>query len=1457
MPAAFPASLRIALYGAGASLDAWQQRLPEVPAAAWLRCDALDAVAALREAAAACRGHDVLLLDAAAILPPFALERLLAAAAASDGDVVSPLGNAEPSLSPLREGSGEQTFEPLSADRGAALYGTRRCVASTHWLPSMSLWRRRALDALLTRREWAGGQLPDAIAGAVCDHLSIARPPLQMRGPAAPADPRHPPPAHPLDVVRARWHALRAESPAHPGSDGRPVVLHVMHGWGGGVERWVRDLAAADTAHCHLALVAHGDTARRRYGEHLSLRFPADDRGALRAWPLARPIAATVDASSEYRAILADVVRDFAVDAVVVSSLIGHSLDALRSGLPTFVVCHDRYPAWPLLHDEFDHPARRWDAAELQHLLDRPHVSPFAEGDTSAWFALRDAWIEALQAARATLVFPGEALRASLLRIEPRLDAFGWRAIAHGLHPFAAPEAPWSAPPRARARVLVLGRINGAKGEQLLRAVLPAATRSMDFHLLGCGKAGETFFGQSGVSIELDYARDELPALMARIRPDFALLPSTVAETFSYTLSELWALGVPPLACAIGSFAERIAHGSNGWLVENSPAAVLDALHALARDRALRDRLRAGIATIARRDTAVMARDYAHLLALDASPRTPWLPAAPEVSALAAAQASLDTQRLSLQGQHDRQRIAAQQRDLERRAEWARNFERLAVERTRWAESLQQLVLDERDAAAQQLEAAAIERERVRAEGAAETAVALRARDAELAERQRMVESTSWRVTAPLRALVLALRSLRASASYRAHQAASLGARSVLSLRQRGLLGTIARVREWLGRGVAASHPQPPAVPALDQPFAPFSVPTSAAPLVSIVIPVYNHFRHTLTCLRSLAAHPGSVPFEVIVVDDAGSDETAERLPQIAGITAHRNPWNLGFIGACNAGAALARGEYLLFLNNDTAVMPGWLDALLDTFTLRADCGLAGAKLVYPDGRLQEAGGIVFSDGSGWNYGRFGDPADCAVDYLREVDYCSGAAIMLRRDLFERFGGFDSHYAPAYYEDTDLAFKVRAAGLKVYYQPAASVVHFEGVTSGTDTTTGTKRFQPINQAKFVDRWRDALASLPAPGTPIAIAREHRARGRVLIVDACVPTPDQDSGSVRMLNLMRVLIDLGWKVSFMPENRLALDGYTAPLQQLGVEVLYAPHAADAAAWFRENGPILDAVILSRHYVASTFLPLVRAHARRARVIFDTVDLHYLREQREAELAHSASLAAHARSTREHELRLLRACDVTVVVSPVEQALLQREVPGARIEVLSNVHEVIGQRAGYVARRDLWFVGGFQHPPNVDAVRWFLQDIWPAVEAALPEVRLHIVGSRMPDDLRSLADTRVEVHGFVENLDRFLDGCRLSIAPLRYGAGVKGKVNMAMAHGQPVIATPIAVEGMHVVDGEHVLVAEDAAGFADAIVRGYSDGDLWERLSRNGLLNVERHFSFDAAREALRGILPLRE
>ena len=690
-----------------------------------------------------------------------------------------------------------------------------------------------------------------------------------------------------------------------------------------------------------------------------------------------------------------------------------------------------------------------------------------------------------------------------------------------------------------------------------------------------------------------------------------------------------------------------------------------------------------------------------------------------------------------------------------------------------------------------------------------------------------------------------------ADARFLLARALGLARRAATSLRSRGLRASVQRA--W-----ATLRPPPrdlaPVLRTTDGDAAPASVPASPAPRASIVIPVHGQLAHTLGCLRALAAWPPDAAVEVIVADDASADATGEVLPGIRGLRYHRRDSNGGFIAACNDGAALATGEYLVFLNNDTVPQPGWLDALLATFDREAGTGIAGAQLLYPDGRLQEAGGVVFADGSAWNYGRFGSPNDPRHAYLRDCDYASAAAVAIPRALFEAVGGFDPRYAPAYYEDTDLAFKVRAAGRRVVYQPSARVVHDEGTTAGTDTGSGTKAFQVRNRAVFAERWRDALASrLPAGTTPTP-ALLHRDRKQVLVIDALTPQPDHDSGSLRLVNLMRLLREEGAHVVFLPANREHWGSYTEALQQAGVEAWYAPFAARPPAWLREHGHRFHSVLVCRHYVAREFLPLLRKHAPQARIVLDTVDLHYLRERRAAELADDASRRRQAERTRSLELDAMARSDATLVVSAAERELLATEMPAARVEVLTNLHEVSGSGQPCTARRDLVFVGGFRHPPNVDAVRWFVREVFPRVRERLPGVQFHCIGSNVVPDVQSLAsEPGVVVHGHVPDITPFMDGCRIALAPLRYGAGVKGKVNLSMAHGQPVVATHAAVEGMHLRDGEDVLVADDAQGFADAVVRLYNDPVLWQRLSRGGLDNVARHFSLEAARETVRQVL----
>lgn len=677
-----------------------------------------------------------------------------------------------------------------------------------------------------------------------------------------------------------------------------------------------------------------------------------------------------------------------------------------------------------------------------------------------------------------------------------------------------------------------------------------------------------------------------------------------------------------------------------------------------------------------------------------------------------------------------------------------------------------------------------------------------------------------------------------------------LARRLASSVAQRGWRGTVARIAQEFER-------RPPTDTSLPlqtgDDGAPIALPTSPNPLVSIIIPIHGKIAYTLACLRSIAHHGASVAFEVIVVDDASPDDSVEQLAGIEGLRLLRQEGNLGFIRTCNTGSAQALGTHLLFLNNDTLVTAGWLDRLLDCFTEETRCGLAGSRLVYPDGRLQEAGGLVYSDASAWNVGRFEGRDNPRFLYRRDVDYVSGAAMMIPADLFRRLGGFDTRYAPAYCEDMDLAFAVRAAGHRVIYQPESLVVHCEGISSGIDPFAGIKQYQSINREKFAKKWQEALAAQPRPGTPVEQAIHHRSSRHILIIDALAPDPTRDSGSLRLMNIMRLLHEDDWRITFMADNRRASAAEVTLLGRLGVEVLCKPWSPELGPWMKQHAQALDAVMLCRHYVAEPHMPVVRRLAPRARVLFDTVDLHFLREQRAAEHGGSTAMKKQALASQKRELALIKAADTTFVVSPVELEMLGRLVPEARVELLSNVHEVFGRAGDLRQRRGLVFVGGFGHPPNIDAVRWLVDEIFPRVRAARDDIFLHLIG-HMPEPARAeLARPGVTIHGRVEDLSPWMSTCRVALAPLRYGAGVKGKVNMAMSHGLPVVATSIAMEGMHLTHGQDVLVADNADAFVVAILRLHDDDALWLKLSDGGLANVRSHFSFDAARQALRRTL----
>jgi GT2 family glycosyltransferase/glycosyltransferase involved in cell wall biosynthesis len=624
--------------------------------------------------------------------------------------------------------------------------------------------------------------------------------------------------------------------------------------------------------------------------------------------------------------------------------------------------------------------------------------------------------------------------------------------------------------------------------------------------------------------------------------------------------------------------------------------------------------------------------------------------------------------------------------------------------------------------------------------------------------------------------------------------------------------------------------------------------PPAGRPGVSIIIPVFNRATVTYQCLQSLLARTEPGSYELIVVNDASRDDTARLLGHVRGLRVITNRVHRGAVDAYNQGAEAARAELLLFLSHDVLPLPGWLPTLASTLERDPSVGAVGAHIRYPDGRLQEAGGIIWRDGSGWSHGRGDDSYRPEYAHLREVDFCSAACLLVRRSLFVELRGFDRRFAPEGYESADLCFRIRQLGYRVVYQPAARVVRLDEPPTGIDPAGGFRRLPEASRNTFVATHATALAAQHPPDPAGAFrARDRRAGKRVLVVDHMVPLYDQDAGSVRMLGLLEILGELGHAVTFVPDNLTPLEPYIDTLRQIGVEVLYG--AMSIPDYLEEHLGRFDLVILCRATIAVKYLPAIVARPARPPVVFDTIDLHYLREQRRAEVEDEPEQREEAARTKATELGLARVSDMVWVVSPHEAEVLRQEDPTLRVAVVPLVHRGRETVPPFAGRRDLMFIGGFRHPPNEDAVRFFATEIFPLVKRKIPGVRFLVVGGDVPPAVEALASEDVVIAGYVKDVDPVFDGARVFVAPLRYGAGLKGKITQSFTCGLPVVTTTIGAEGLDLACGVHALIADEPDDFARRVIELYEDGELWTRLSRAAREHVDARFGHAAVKRRL--------
>jgi GT2 family glycosyltransferase/tetratricopeptide (TPR) repeat protein len=618
-------------------------------------------------------------------------------------------------------------------------------------------------------------------------------------------------------------------------------------------------------------------------------------------------------------------------------------------------------------------------------------------------------------------------------------------------------------------------------------------------------------------------------------------------------------------------------------------------------------------------------------------------------------------------------------------------------------------------------------------------------------------------------------------------------------------------------------------------------LPAAAEPTVSILLVVFNEAELTFRCLRSLAEIVG-VPAELIIVDNASSDDTGYLLDRLKGPCIIRNAENLHFLRAANQAAAKARGRALLLINSDASLKPGALQAGLETLDSAGDVGAVGGKLILPDGTLQEAGSIIWNDGTCAGYGRSQDPDAPEFQFRRDVDYCSGAYMLLRRDLFERLGGFDTAFAPAYYEETDLCMRIRNAGYRVCYDPRIEVLHYEFASSAYAGEAFA--LMRRNHKLFVDRHRPALLRHHlAPDSPPLLARAaDRRRPRLLLIEDLLPIAAYGAGFPRTSCILTALHKSGCFITYYPVNQPeALWTEVRANLPIDVEFMVGRNRGTLCELLEARVGYYDAIIVCRPNNMEFFAKHLEEHPAQYQglsIVYDAEALYSPREAMGMELAGSPMTAAAKEMALQRELDLTRWADAVIAVNASEAGLF-KAAGHNNVYVLGNAVEPNPTNAGFEDRQDFLFVGRLDHDslPNTDALFWFINEVMPHLDRSLGRsYRVLVAGITGAQRLQELTDPRIVVLGRVEDLTEHYRRARVFIAPTRFAAGIPLKIHETAARGLPAVATGLLATQLGWKAGTELLVGDTPYEFATQCARLYRDRTLWHEVREAALARI---------------------
>lgn len=729
-------------------------------------------------------------------------------------------------------------------------------------------------------------------------------------------------------------------------------------------------------------------------------------------------------------------------------------------------------------------------------------------------------------------------------------------------------------------------------------------------------------------------------------------------------------------------------------------------------------------------------------------------------------------------------------------------------------------------------------------------------------DRAALLASTSWRVTSPLRWIMTKLRKsgfLRRSifrACRAIYHALPINSTLRIRLRSYALRSPMGRILQKLWGGGLISGGQYSETLSIDKEKVraeshaalvkflesnqKLYLPSSASPVVSILLVLYNQAGLTYRCLKALSEERG-VTFETLIVDNASEDATHSLLDRIEGARIIRNQENEGFLLACNRAAKIATGEFLLFLNNDAVLLPGALSAAVTRLQNTPDAGAVGGKILLWSGRLQEAGSIIWQDGSCVGYGRDEDPDDSIFSHVRDVDYCSGAFLLTRRALFESMGQFDIDYAPAYYEESDYCARLWQSGYRVIYDPAIRIRHFEFASSDAKSERAFN-LQKKNRSVFISKQQVFLQSQWEPSAAnVLLARQRFKKGcrRVLFIDDRLPRRDLGSGFPRALEFIESLVEAGCFVTHYP-LQFPHELWEEARQFLPetVEIAANRGVFELQDFLEARQDFYHAIIVSRPHNMVVLNSIISCHSEwfsGKSLIYDAEAMFSLREIIQAEVNGKPFTPEKSNQLIRDELAITKYANRIITVSQAEADHFLR-YGKKNVFVLGHALDIAQKTPGFQERTGYLFIGAMPSDasPNADSLIWFLRHVWPMITAQ-GAAHLDIVGLCEAPTVMGFASDTVRIHGRVDNVSSFYANARLFIVPTRFAAGIPHKAHEAAAQGLPMVVTPLIASQLGW--EEEVAVGESPSGFAKACIALYNDPILWEAKRVSALKAVE--------------------